>query len=257
MPGSLTRTDDAWFIGCSALKEQSTIRRLPPPLTQVIVWANRWWCFFNWCRTRITPISATINFSLKGLRRSLRTLQKRKVGFVVRRYPDHGLLRFCSEVRPCLVIADENPLMEAERTKTRIAEKIALPFWTVDSDVVVPAKLLTKEHYAARTIRPKIRALLPQFMQKVENPAAKFPWRTAHRMCLWSLIYRCSMIFPSTAALRRRHYFHGGSKKLSAVSKGFFDPGLKVTPPSATNPISMARANCRHIFISAISECKQ
>ena len=42
-------------------------------------------------------------------------------------------------------------------------------------------------------------------------------------------------------------------KKLSAVSNSFFDPGLQVTPPSAINPISTARASFRRIFISAIS----
>ncbi|MBM2806856.1 MAG: phrB, partial [Deltaproteobacteria bacterium] len=54
-------------------------------------------------------------FLVEGLSDVATGLQKRKVGFALRRYPDHGLLRFCSEVRPCLVIADENPLMEAER----------------------------------------------------------------------------------------------------------------------------------------------
>jgi hypothetical protein len=39
-------------------------------------------------------------FLVEGLAEIAVELQKRKVGFVVRRYPDHGLLRFCSEVRP-------------------------------------------------------------------------------------------------------------------------------------------------------------
>ena len=51
--------------------------------------------------------------------------EKRKVGFVLRRYPEHGLLRFCSEVRPCLVIGDENPMTDAEQAKARIAAEIA------------------------------------------------------------------------------------------------------------------------------------
>ena len=51
-------------------------------------------------------------FLVEGLGDLAADLQKRRVGFVVRRYPEHGLLRFCSEVRPCLVIGDENPLTE-------------------------------------------------------------------------------------------------------------------------------------------------
>jgi deoxyribodipyrimidine photo-lyase len=52
-------------------------------------------------------------FLVEGLAEIAAELQMRNVGLVLRRYPDHRLLRFCAEVRPCLVIADENPLMEA------------------------------------------------------------------------------------------------------------------------------------------------
>jgi deoxyribodipyrimidine photo-lyase len=130
-------------------------------------------------------------------------------------------------VRPCLIIADENPLTEAERTKTRIAEKIVLPFWTVDADVIVPSKLLTKEHYAARTIRPKIHALLPQFMRKVENPAAKFPWRTPSH--LLSLAPDPSLLdnFPIDRAVAPSAYFHGGCQEAKRCLEQFLRSRLK------------------------------
>ncbi len=104
-------------------------------------------------------------------------LRKRGVGFVLRRYPDHGFGKFCAELRPCLVIGDENPLREAERAKDRAARHLEVPFWTVDADVIVPSRLLTKEHYAARTIRPKIHGLLPKFLMPLTNPTARFEWR--------------------------------------------------------------------------------
>src|ERR1700678_3914339 len=37
-------------------------------------------------------------------------LARRNVGLVLRRYPDHSLLRFCDEVKAALVVGDENPL---------------------------------------------------------------------------------------------------------------------------------------------------
>ena len=152
-------------------------------------------------------------FLVDGLGDVAAGLQKRKVGLVVRRFPDHGLLRFCSEVRPCLVIADENPMLDAERTKSRIAQRIGLPFWTVDADVVVPSTLLTKEHYAARTIRPKIHALLPQFMRQVENPAAKFPWATVARVR--SSVPALTLLnnFPIDCGVAPSNYFRGGSQE--------------------------------------------
>jgi deoxyribodipyrimidine photo-lyase len=116
-------------------------------------------------------------FLVQGLRDIADGLEKRGVGFVLRRYPEHGILKFLSEVQPCLVIGDENPMREAERRKTKIGRDFSVPFWTVDADVIVPSKLLGKEHYAARTIRPKIHALLPQFLQPLANPSAKVVWK--------------------------------------------------------------------------------
>lgn len=166
-------------------------------------------------------------FLVEGLGDIAAGLQKRRVGFILRRYPDHGLLRFCSEIQPCLVIADENPLMEGERTKASIARKILLPFWTVDADVVVPSKLLTKEHYAARTIRPKIHALLPQYMRQVENPAAKFPWRTLSQIL--SLAPDLSLLnnFPIDRAVAPSENFHGGSQEAQLCLDRFLRSRLK------------------------------
>ena len=41
-------------------------------------------------------------FMLKGLQDVAQGLRERGVGFVLRRFPDHSLLKFCSEVRPVL-----------------------------------------------------------------------------------------------------------------------------------------------------------
>ncbi len=138
-------------------------------------------------------------------------LDKKRVGFIVRRYPDSGILRFCSEARPCLVIGDENPLKDAERAKSSVARELSVPFWTVDSDVIVPSKLLTKEHYAARTIRPKIHALLPQFLLPVENPSAKFQWRSAPK--LPSSMPELALLdsFPIDRSVKPVGNFRGGS----------------------------------------------
>ena len=166
-------------------------------------------------------------FLVEGLGDIAAELQKRKVGLVVRRDPDHGLLRFCSEVRPCLIIADGNPLMEAERTKTRITEKVAVPFWTVDADVVVPSRLLAKEHYAARTIRPKIHALLPQFLRKLENPAARFPWRAPSEVLSLAPAVTLLNDFPIDRSVSPSRYFHGGSREAQHCFNRFLRYRLK------------------------------
>jgi len=117
-------------------------------------------------------------FMQRGLAELLR---KRNVGFVLRADPDDDFLRFCAEVHPCLVIGDENPLRGAERAKARIAAELRIPFWTVDADLIVPSRMLGKKHYAARTIRPKIHALLPTFLKPTRDPMAKVKWRGGMR----------------------------------------------------------------------------
>jgi deoxyribodipyrimidine photo-lyase len=121
-------------------------------------------------------------FLSQGIPAIAADLKKRSVGFVLRRFPDHHLLKFCDEVRPALVIGDENPMREPEHWRQKVAGLLRVPFWTVDTDVIVPSKLLMKEQYGAYTARPVIRRLLPEFLQPVGNTRAKVEWRRPSRL---------------------------------------------------------------------------
>ncbi|MFL6385993.1 MAG: deoxyribodipyrimidine photo-lyase [Terriglobales bacterium] len=109
-------------------------------------------------------------------------VKKRGIGFVLRRYPDHHLVKFCEQVRPALVVGDENPMREPEQWRAKVADQLRVPFWTVDADVIVPSKLLMKEQYGAYTARPVIRRLLPEFLQPVGNTHAKFEWKPPRQL---------------------------------------------------------------------------
>jgi deoxyribodipyrimidine photo-lyase len=111
---------------------------------------------------------------LPGIERDLRA---RLVGFVVRRHPDHDVARFCHDVRAALVVGDENPLREPEQWRRDAAGRFRVPFWTVDADVIVPTALLAKEQYAARTMRPRIRPLIPRFLEDTGEPRVRVAWR--------------------------------------------------------------------------------
>lgn len=102
---------------------------------------------------------------------------KRNIGFVLRRYPDHSLIRLCEEIRAALVVGDENPMREPRQWRTVATRKLTVPLWTVDADVIVPSMLLLKEQFAARTIRPRLRALLDTYLVAPTNPKAKVAFR--------------------------------------------------------------------------------
>ena len=116
-------------------------------------------------------------FLVEGLPDIEDGLRLRGVGFVLRPFPHHSLHRFVTQVRAAVVIGDENPLRQFTAWRARVAESIRVPFWTVDADVVVPSRLLLKEQYAARTIRPRIHARLNEFLVPTRDPSARVPWQ--------------------------------------------------------------------------------
>jgi deoxyribodipyrimidine photo-lyase len=99
-------------------------------------------------------------------------LEARRVEFVLRAYPDHRLQPLLEQIRPSIVIGDENPLRQTEAWRERVAEQTRVPLWTVDADVVVPSRLIEGEQYAARTIRPRIHKHLPRFTEAEAEPNA-------------------------------------------------------------------------------------
>ena len=112
-------------------------------------------------------------FLLDGVAETARQTEARGAVFVFRPYPDHSLLRFCEEVAPALVVGDENPLREPESWRDGAARNLRVPFWTVDSDVIVPSCHFDREEYAARTLRPKVRKLLRRYLKPVRNPRCR------------------------------------------------------------------------------------
>lgn len=160
-------------------------------------------------------------FMRRGLAELPRALRQRQVGFVLRRYPEHDFLRFCSEIEPCLVIGDENPLRQAEQAKARVAGALRVPFWTVDADVIVPTRLLGKEHYAARTIRPKIHELLPKFLKPITNPIARVRWRAHANLASLEPDDRLLENLPLDRSIGAVSAFSGGSTAAKSALKRF------------------------------------
>ena len=121
-------------------------------------------------------------FLAQGIPDMAKSARQRGIGFVLRRYPNHSLVRFSHEVKASLVIGDENPLREPNHWREVAAKKLSVPFWTVDADVIVPSKLLEKEQYAARIIRPRLQQRLEQWLPLAGNPGAKVEWQTPRRL---------------------------------------------------------------------------
>ena len=116
-------------------------------------------------------------FLAQGIHDTAERARQRGIGYVLRRYPEHSLVKFCDEVKASLVIGDENPMREPDHWRDLAAKKLKIPLWTVDADVIVPSKLLEKEQYAARIIRPRLKKRLQEFLDIPLNAKAKVKWQ--------------------------------------------------------------------------------
>jgi deoxyribodipyrimidine photo-lyase len=151
-------------------------------------------------------------FFVQGFGDIREDLLNRNVGLVIRRWPDHELDRFCEQVQPCLVVGDENPMREPEQWRKAAAERLRVPFWTVDADVIVPTALLKKEQYAARTIRPRIHALLDEFLVSPGDPKARIPWQPPENLASLSIDDDLLSGFPIDASVQPVSAFPGGTR---------------------------------------------
>jgi deoxyribodipyrimidine photo-lyase len=166
-------------------------------------------------------------FLVQGIPDLARRLARRGVGLVIRRYTPHQLVRFCAAVRPSLVVGDENPMREPERWRVIAADRLRVPLWTVDADVIVPSKLLGKEQYAARTIRPRLREHLDEFLRPLRNPRARRAWKAPKG--LQSLRPDVDLLagFPIDRSVQSVSAFRGGSDEALTVLRRFVRERLR------------------------------
>jgi deoxyribodipyrimidine photo-lyase len=166
-------------------------------------------------------------FLVQGIPDLARQLARRGVGLVIRRYPHHQLVRFCVEVRPSLVVGDENPMREPERWRVTAADRLRVPLWTVDADVIVPSKLLAKEQYAARTIRPRLREHLDEFLRPLRNSRARFAWKLPKG--LQSLRPEAALLegLPIDRSVHSVPAFRGGTDEALKVLRHFVRERLR------------------------------
>ena len=153
-------------------------------------------------------------------------LAKRNVGFVLRRFPGHSLLHFCDEVKPALVIGDENPMREPESWRRTAAKKVKVPLWTVDADVIVPAKLLEKAQYAAHTIRPRLQAHLDRFLVASRNPRANKKWLRPDTLAALPLDCDITQAWPLDRSVSPVSNWRGGYAEASRLLRDFTENKL-------------------------------
>jgi deoxyribodipyrimidine photo-lyase len=104
------------------------------------------------------------HFLQQGLRDVAEDAAKLGVGFVVRCHPDNHLEAFLEEVEAALLVGDENAAREPERWRKVLAQRLRIPYWTVDADVVVPSRVFNRSFVLLHHFRPHLKRELPNFL---------------------------------------------------------------------------------------------
>jgi deoxyribodipyrimidine photo-lyase len=176
------------------------------------------------------------DFLVQGVADIAEDAKRRGVGFVLRSYPEHKLLKFCEEVRPAIVVGDENPMREPQQWRIRMADQIRVPLWTVDADVVVPSKLLLREQFAARTIRPRIHKLLPEFLVQPGNPKAQIAWSAPRGLLSLPVEMDFTLEWKLDRSVEKTGGWHGGSKHAIKMLRSFVQQKLRLYPELRNRP---------------------
>lgn len=113
-------------------------------------------------------------FFLDGLSDVAEGLLNRGVSFHLKIAEDFNVIpKKILSFNPKAVVMDENPLREMEQLRIKLSKELSVPFLTVDSDVIVPSKLVEKEIYNAKSLKIRYKKLLPQFLRKEEDKKPK------------------------------------------------------------------------------------
>jgi deoxyribodipyrimidine photo-lyase len=173
-------------------------------------------------------------FLIEALAEIPDALRKRNVGFVLRRHPDHSVANFCSSVGAALLVTDENPLRAPEHRLQTIVRELRIPVWSVDSDVVVPSKLIPGKQYAARIIRPKLTRLRDEFLHPSRSPVAKVTWKQtlmSSRCDLSALeAVRIDLSVQAAPAIR------GGTREAKRLLREFVNKKIAGYPERRNHP---------------------
>lgn len=117
-------------------------------------------------------LEATIRhygFMLRGLTETFKALNNKNISsFLLQGQPPDILPQWLERNNAGLLVTDFDPLRIKQEWKGQVLARIDIPCHEVDAHNIVPCWVASsKLEYAAYTLRPKIRKLLPQFLEDI------------------------------------------------------------------------------------------
>lgn len=176
------------------------------------------------------------DFMLTGLREVEEELARKGVPFyLVPGDPESKLPPFFRRQKAGLVVTDFSPLRIPCRWQQTVADRLTIPVHQVDSHNIVPCRTASpKQEYAARTIRPKILGLLPEFLTEFPRLRPhRFPWPEPVPAIDWASGRRTLRVDRSVGSITG---IIPGQRAARSRLRAFLQTGLSVYADGRNNP---------------------
>lgn len=128
--------------------------------------------------------------------------------------PKQTIARLATEA--ACIVTDDYPCFIIPEHNRRIAERASLPVYLVDSNGIIPMCKFDKEEYAAYTIRPKIKKLLPNYLKPYSEETVEIDGNKLEVNCPETIVTsddipelpaKCSI----DHSVKRSPIYHGGT----------------------------------------------
>ena len=186
-------------------------------------------------------LGATIRqykFMIEGLKEVEQGLHEKSIPFhLLSGKPEEQIPRFVEDIEASALVADFDPLRIKMKWKEDVLKKTRIPFYEVDAHNIVPCWIASqKQEFAARTIRGKIKKLLPQFLTsfpqlKTQKNGEKLPDND------WDSVEKILKIDFSVPEIE---WIKPGEKQAQKMLKNFIENKLSRYPDESNDPTQNA-----------------
>lgn len=123
--------------------------------------------YYPWASDRIHT------FILEGIQEKYKAFTSMGIRYIFylqenKDSPRNTVADLCKDA--AVLVTDDFPCFIIPEHNKHITERVKLPVYAVDSNGMIPLRRFTKEEYAARTIRPKVNKLLPEYTDELKTP---------------------------------------------------------------------------------------
>ena len=146
-----------------------------------------------------------------------------------------------------LLVTDDYPVFIAAMHNRSVPNKVDIAYYAVDSSCVVPMSCVPERQYAAYTIRPRIRRLLPKFLQPADALHVKRKYTASlssfhtnvTKEKIPSLVASCDIDHSVSPSLT----FRGGSEQAELLLQHFLQQNLKRFAEDRNEPTEHATSH--------------